>query len=120
MPGCQQAFVLLRGMVHVSSHSEENVSHPSELIKMERVCDLDHAAGLLGSSKLGLILLDSFGRICQSPLFGNASPSPSQGKARTAMLSCFLVLPERLMGRCLTQVESIHFTLENMNEPNAL
>lgn len=30
-----------RRVLPVSSYSEENFSHPSELIKMERVCDGD-------------------------------------------------------------------------------
>lgn len=57
MPGCQQAFVIPRRMFQVSSYLGEKVSHPSEFIKMERVFDLDLAAGFLGSSQLGLHVL---------------------------------------------------------------
>lgn len=41
---------MLRRMVPVFSDSEEKVSHSSESIKMERLCDLELAAGFLGNS----------------------------------------------------------------------
>lgn len=72
---------MLRRVVPVSSHSEEKVSHSSELIKMERMCYPDLAVGFLRGSYLELCVVDTFEVIPRSrsviPSFGNASPSPS-------------------------------------------
>lgn len=93
------------GFCHAEVHGSrlfsfrEKVSHPSELIKMERKCDLDIAAGFLRSSSLELHVLDTFEALPRSvaPHLEMLLPVHPQGETRAAMF----VLSDSASWSCL-------------------
>lgn len=85
--------VLPIGFWHATEHGSclfsfrEKLSHPSELIRKERKCDLDLAAGFLRSSSLELHVLDTFEALPRSvaPHLEMLLPVHPPGETRVAM-----------------------------------